>query len=146
MTSLWGQILRWNGHCTAAALSCIQWKAHHEFHVPHVIIEYLQLQQNNPSRIDDILTLNNIVILQHSMFFLVTNWLQNRMRLRCLVWRRYTRELFLWPCWSERESGALNVNKFQANYWGRKLKQGQGVHLAITLVLQHGIMRFLSIF
>ena len=31
-------------HCTAAALSCIQWKAHHKFHVPHDI-EYLQLQQ-----------------------------------------------------------------------------------------------------
>ena len=22
-----------HGRCTAAALSCIQWKAHHEFHV-----------------------------------------------------------------------------------------------------------------
>ena len=31
-----------HGRCTAAALSCIQRKAHHEFHVPHVIIEYLQ--------------------------------------------------------------------------------------------------------
>ena len=31
------------GRCTAAALSCIQWKAHHKFHVPHDI-EYLQLQ------------------------------------------------------------------------------------------------------
>ena len=38
------------GRCTAAALSCIQWKAHHKFHVPHDI-EYLQLQlqqKNNP--------------------------------------------------------------------------------------------------
>ena len=25
-------------------LSCIQWKAHHKFQVPHMIIEYLQLQ------------------------------------------------------------------------------------------------------
>ena len=33
-----------HGRCTAAALSCIQWKAHHKFHVPHDI-EYLQLQQ-----------------------------------------------------------------------------------------------------
>ena len=65
--------MAWELWATAAVLSCTQWKAHHEFHVPHVIIEYLQLQQNNPSRIDDILTLNNIVILQHSMFFLVTN-------------------------------------------------------------------------
>ena len=32
-----------HGRCTAAALSCIQWKAHHKFHVPHDI-EYLQLQ------------------------------------------------------------------------------------------------------
>ena len=39
-----------HGCCTAAALSCIQWKAHHEFefHVPHVIIEYLQYNNNNP--------------------------------------------------------------------------------------------------
>ena len=35
-----------HGRCTAAALSCIQWKAHHEFHVAHVIIEYLQQQQS----------------------------------------------------------------------------------------------------
>ena len=34
-----------HGRYTAAALSCIQWKAYHEFHVPHVIVEYLQLQQ-----------------------------------------------------------------------------------------------------
>ena len=33
-----------HGRCTAAALSCNQWKAHHKFHVPHMIIEYLQLQ------------------------------------------------------------------------------------------------------
>ena len=32
-----------HGRCTVAALSCIQWKAHHRFHVPHDI-EYLQLQ------------------------------------------------------------------------------------------------------
>ena len=32
-----------HGHCTAAALSCFQWKAHHKFHVSHLIIEYLQL-------------------------------------------------------------------------------------------------------
>ena len=31
-----------HGRCTAAALSCIQWKAHYEFHVPHMIIQYLQ--------------------------------------------------------------------------------------------------------
>ena len=31
-----------HGHCTAAALSYIQWKVHHKFHVPHVVIEYLQ--------------------------------------------------------------------------------------------------------
>ena len=37
------------GRCTAAALSCIQLKAHLMFHVPHMIIEYLQLQlQWNP--------------------------------------------------------------------------------------------------
>ena len=30
-----------HGRCTAAALSCIQWKAHHKFHVPHDI-EFLQ--------------------------------------------------------------------------------------------------------
>ena len=30
-----------HGRRTAAALSCIQWKAHHKFHVPHDI-EYLQ--------------------------------------------------------------------------------------------------------
>ena len=28
------------GRCAAAALSCIQWKAHHEFHVSHMIIEF----------------------------------------------------------------------------------------------------------
>ena len=33
-----------HGRCTAAALSCIQWKAHHEFYVPHMVIEYLQFQ------------------------------------------------------------------------------------------------------
>ena len=32
------------GRYIAAALSCIQWKVHHKFHVPHVIIEYSQLQ------------------------------------------------------------------------------------------------------
>ena len=35
-----------HGRCTVAALSCIQWKAHHGFHVPHVIIDYLQFTQN----------------------------------------------------------------------------------------------------
>ena len=37
-----------HGRCTAAALSCIQWKAHHKFHVPHDI-EYLQLQLQCPN-------------------------------------------------------------------------------------------------
>ena len=38
-----------HGRCPAAVLSCIQWKAHHKFHVPHAI-EYfqLQLQSSNP--------------------------------------------------------------------------------------------------
>ena len=31
-----------HGRSDVATLSCIQRKAHHEFHVPHMIIEYSQ--------------------------------------------------------------------------------------------------------
>ena len=34
-----------HGRCTTAAVSCIQWKAYHKLHVPHVIIEYLQFTE-----------------------------------------------------------------------------------------------------
>ena len=41
-----------DGRCTVAALSCIQWKAHHEFHVPHDL-EYLQLQLQGTENLNE---------------------------------------------------------------------------------------------